>query len=256
MILTVLGCWAPYPRPGGACSGYLLQSGETAIMIDAGNGTFAELTRHVNFRSLKALVITHFHPDHYVDVFCLRHAIAGARRAGTLQQTLKLFVPAAPSEIYNKLASYTDAFTVTAVEQLPETRQLGIHAKWAKLDNTEMFFVPTAHALPGYALLVRRNGKSFFFSGDTAATDQITLAAGDSDLFLCEASGLDQDKEYLAGIHMTAREAGLTAQKAKVKKLVITHFWPEYELSDLLAQAGEGFNGDVTAAIQGMKVNL
>ena len=70
--LTVLGCSGSYGDPrGGACSGYLVRSGDTALWLDCGNGTFAHLQQHIAVEDLTAVVITHEHPDHCVDVYGL-----------------------------------------------------------------------------------------------------------------------------------------------------------------------------------------
>lgn len=251
MQLTILGCWAPYPRPGEACSGYLLRGGETALMLEAGNGSFAELTRHFDYRLLSGIVLTHYHPDHYADIFCLRHAIEGARRERKMSHKVKLFVPPEPEDVYTKLAEYTEAFSIINVEKLPLTEEIpGIQTRKALLNDMEVYFVPTAHALLGYAVLIRQKGKIFFFSGDTAATREIEKAAHKADLFLCEASGLDKDLDYLAGAHMSARQAGDLGKRAGVSQLLITHFWPEYNVNDLLQQASVGFGSKVTAVQQ------
>ena len=91
MKLTVLGCWAPYPKAGGACPGYLVQVGETNILLDCGNGVLSNLQRHLDFRSLNAVIISHLHPDHFADLFCLRHAIEGARRTDSNIKALPLY---------------------------------------------------------------------------------------------------------------------------------------------------------------------
>lgn len=249
----MLGCWAPYPRPGEACSGYLLQSEATALMLEAGNGSFSELGRHMDFRKLSGLVITHFHPDHYVDVFCLRHAIEGALREGHIKGPINLYIPANPKDIYNKLASYTEAFNIVNIDDLPKSEEIsGLQARKAFLKDLILYFVPTAHALPGYAVLAKQGEKTFLFSGDTARTEVIEKAAHDVDLFLCEASGLEKDAEYLSGAHMTASESGALARRAQVKQFVITHFWPEYKIEELQKEACEGFAGQVKAAAKGL----
>lgn len=43
MKLTVLGNTGPYPKAGGACSGYLLENGDSKVVLDMGNGTLANL---------------------------------------------------------------------------------------------------------------------------------------------------------------------------------------------------------------------
>ncbi|TYO96139.1 MBL fold metallo-hydrolase [Desulfallas thermosapovorans] len=268
MQLTVLGCWAPYPRPEEACSGYLLQAGSVALMLDSGHGSFARLAKHIDYRQLTGLVVTHYHPDHYADIHCLRHAISGARRDGRMNSSIKLFVPPEPVEIYRQLAGYTDAFSVVNIAELPSVELPGakidnipgpppstcdlfsISARVARLNKITLHFVSTMHGMPGYAVLIRHGEKSVFYSGDTAPTSSIINAARNAGLLLCEASGMDKDSEFLAGEHMTARQAGELARQTGVKKLVLTHFWPEYDIDELLTEARESFDGPVLAAKQ------
>src|SRR4029079_16519241 len=69
---TVLGCSGSYGAPaGGACSGYVVRAGDAVIWMDCGNGTFANLQQHVNPADITAVVITHGHPDHCVDIYGL-----------------------------------------------------------------------------------------------------------------------------------------------------------------------------------------
>ena len=252
MKLTVLGCWAPYPNPGEACSGYLLQSSTTNLALEAGNGSFAELTRHLEYTSLSGQIITHFHPDHYADIYCLRHAVEGARREGRMNAKISLFIPREPVEISSKIAGYTEAFNTIIIDTLPDTEEInGQKLKTASVGDLKLYFIPTTHSLPGYAVLVKGEGKIFFFSGDTGATEIIKKTARDADLFLCEASGLDKDADYLKHIHLTARQAGELAKAANVKRLLITHFWPQYAPQELLGQARSGFGREAEAAVQG-----
>jgi len=256
MQLTVLGCWAPYPRPEEACSGYLLQTETTALMLEAGHGSFARLTKHIDYRQLSGVVITHYHPDHYADIHCLRHAVEGARRDGRMDNTSKLFVPPEPAEVYLQLAEFTKAFSVVNITDLPNTDLNGVSAKTAQLNDLNLYFVPILHVLPGYAVLVRQGEQTLFFSSDTAPAPELTKAASQVDLLLCEASGMNKDAHKLAKLHMTAGQAGELARQAKANRLVITHFWPEYNLDELLAEAEESLGGAVLAAKQDMVYKL
>ena len=74
--LTVLGCSGSYGGPdGGACSGYLVEEGDTRVWIDCGNGTFGQLQRRLAVEDLTAVILTHEHPDHCVDMYGL-HVMA------------------------------------------------------------------------------------------------------------------------------------------------------------------------------------
>lgn len=254
MQLTVLGCWAPYPAAGGACSGYLVQHGETSIMLEAGNGSFSKLCKHMDFRHLAAVVVTHLHPDHYMDLFCLRHAIAGAIRAGKRTGRLALFLPNRPEKEFNRLSELTDAFLVNAIEDLPQVHtSSGFQVRQSRVGMMQLEFVENHHPLPAYALGIDNGQGRMVFSGDTARTAALEALAKGADLFLCEASGLDTDVEFVKSGHLTARQAGELAKEAGVRKLVITHFYPEYDLNKLGCQASAGFGAMVTLAKEDAK---
>lgn len=251
MELIVLGCWAPYPRAGGACSGYLIRAGGLNMLLEAGNGSLSRLMNFTDFRCLDAVIVTHLHHDHYLDLFPLRHAVEGARREGSRSGPLKLYVPAAPAEEFTLLASYTKAFETVPIETLPRERIAGgVRAHRLDLQGLTFRFVSARHSLPGFSVSVEGAGK-LVFSGDTTRTEELVALASGADLFLCEASGLDSDTDYLKDTHLTARQAGEVAREAGAKQLLITHFWPEYEPDELGNLAGAGFGGPVTAAREG-----
>ncbi|MFZ5632613.1 MAG: MBL fold metallo-hydrolase [Bacillota bacterium] len=252
MRITVLGCWAPYPRAGGACSGYLVQDGNSYVVIDMGNGTFSNLSRLFDFRTVRAAVLTHLHPDHCADIECLRHAIEGSLKDGSRRQgPVTLLLPGQPQELAARFAGYRQAFDPVFIEDLPlETVPPGVEARVFEIGPVRYYFLPAKHSLPSYAVGVEGSGYCVF-SGDTAPTDELALFAEKAGIFFCEASGLDRDSDYLRGTHMTARQAGELARRAKVKELIITHFWPEYDLEDLRAQAQEGYGGRVEVATEG-----
>ena len=73
--VTVLGSSGTYAGPGQACSGYLLRSGAATVLMDAGPGTLANLQEHVALDELDAIVVSHAHPDHWLEVPVLRNAL-------------------------------------------------------------------------------------------------------------------------------------------------------------------------------------
>ncbi|MCL6639376.1 MAG: MBL fold metallo-hydrolase [Firmicutes bacterium] len=256
MELTVLGCWAPYPRAGGACSGYLIRDGGVNVLLEAGNGALSRMMEHIDFCALDAVVVTHFHPDHYLDLFPLRHALEGARREGKRADPLPLYAPAEPAEVFAKIAGYDRAFAAVPVESLPGERvKEGLTVRRAAIGGLGFQFAPARHPLPAYSVSVTGTGR-LVYSGDTARTPALAAFAAGAGLFLCEASGMDGDAEYLADSHLTAREAGELAREAGVRRLIITHFWPGYDPLELSRLAAAGFGKDVEAAREGETYEL
>src|SRR5918997_846170 len=74
--LTVLGGSAASPNAGMGCAGLLVQTDRTRLALDLGPGTLQELRRHADFRALDAVVVSHMHVDHVLDLLALRHALA------------------------------------------------------------------------------------------------------------------------------------------------------------------------------------
>jgi mycothiol synthase len=68
LTVTILGCAGSYPGPDTACSGYLVQGGGVSVVLDLGPGTLANLQRHVGLDGIDAVVLSHSHPDHWVDL--------------------------------------------------------------------------------------------------------------------------------------------------------------------------------------------
>ena len=77
MKLTVLGCNGPYPEPGGACSGYLLENGATRVLIDCGTGVLARLTAIMPPEKLDAVILSHLHYDHMSDMLPMIYKLQG-----------------------------------------------------------------------------------------------------------------------------------------------------------------------------------
>lgn len=80
MRLTVLGCFGPFPAAGGACSGYLVESGETKLLLDCGSGVLKNLLRVCPLSALTGAVISHLHMDHASDLGVLRYALEQSGR--------------------------------------------------------------------------------------------------------------------------------------------------------------------------------
>lgn len=252
MKLTVLGCWAPYPRAGGACSGYLLQAGGKNILIDCGNGVISNLQKYLDFRLLDAIFISHLHSDHYLDLHCLRHAIGGARRRGAKLQPVPLYVPMAPEEAFQQINRFTEAFEIRPIEELSRQKLNGLEAFLADLEAVQVFLIKTAHPLPTYAVRVHA-GKKFFYSADTKWCDYLVQAAAGANIALVEASVIEKDREHTVAGHLTAVQAGLLAAQAGVGELIITHFWPAYDQEILRSEAEAGFGRPVITAFEGMQ---
>lgn len=249
MKLTVLGCWAPYPRPWGACSGYLVQEGDVSVLLDCGHGVVARLQQHVDFRQLDAVVITHFHWDHFADLFALIHAVRGAFRDGSRNTPLPVFLPPGPEERRGHVDKYGPYVQRQNIEP-------GVSIMLAD-GKMSLTFYPTRHSLPCYAVAVEGGGKRLVYTADTGWEEGLVSFAAGADLLLAEASFPGESKEEAeAAGHLTAAMAGELAHKAQVKSLMLTHFWPEFNVEGLRREAEQSRGGPVILAMEGRTYNI
>src|SRR5919112_5297540 len=80
MRLTVLGKSPSWQDAGGACSGYMIEDGDTCVLIDCGNGVFSKLRQFRDYTRVDGVVISHLHADHFLDLVPFSYALTYAPR--------------------------------------------------------------------------------------------------------------------------------------------------------------------------------
>ncbi|AOT68546.1 MBL fold metallo-hydrolase [Geosporobacter ferrireducens] len=234
MKLTVLGNWGPYPTAGGACSGYLFEGEGAKILIDCGNGTLSRLQQVLtSLEELDLIILSHLHSDHISDAMVLRYAIGINKMKGLFHKTIPLYAPATPQGDFEKL-QFENAFLIQAIEENLVVHEQGLKISFKKMD----------HPVETYAIGIENKEKKFVFSADTRYCSQLIDFSKNADLLLCEAGVLERDKTATTP-HLSAMEAGQVATQGHVKKLLLTHFWPGYNLQEILDEAGSAYDGQL-----------
>ena len=238
MKLTVLGNNGPYPSAGGACSGYLIQQGGKKILIDCGNGVLSNLQKVTSFEELDAIILTHLHSDHMSDMMVLRYAIQAKIKKGAMNHKIDVFAPSEPQEEFKRL-DINNAFNLA-----PISDDLVL-----KFGDMTITFSPMTHPFKSFAVCVSSDGKKFVFSGDTSWNENIIEFAKDADVVMLDAGLLSADKKDENVPHLTARECGIVAKESGAKKLILTHFFPEYDVEQLIAEARENFQNVIASEL-------
>lgn len=225
MKLTILGNNGPFPAAGGACSGYLVQSGGTNILIDCGNGVLANLQKFIRFEELDAIILTHLHSDHISDMHVLKYAVQIKRKRGQFDRSIAVYAPPEPAEEYGRL-DVKDAFILGTITAETELKIGGLRLNFSQMKHPSMDF----------AVKIECDGRVFVFSGDTSWTDEIISFSKGADLLMLDAGLLEKD--FTEGApHLTAAQCGIIAMETGAKKLLLTHFWPDYDVNELLDEA-------------------
>jgi len=229
MKLTCIGRYGPYPRPGASCSCYLLQYNEKNIVIDLGCGALTKLFGLLRAADIDALVLSHLHADHMGDVLTLRYALEASKKMGQRHQPLSVYLSAQPETESGLISGHgmIDAHIISD----------GTHANICGID---VAFALMPHAVPSFAMKFCANGKTFVYSGDTKENNKLATFAANADLLLMEAAYLSRDKTPGAP-HVNAVEAGQIARDGQVKRMLVTHIFPEYNENDILNEVRESF---------------
>ena len=118
----------------------------------------------------------------------------------------------------------------------------------------QMSFSRTDHGPVTLAVRLEGDGAALGYSADSGPGWSLSALGTGLDLALCEATYTkDHEGEYQ---HMSARQAGMTAREAKVRRLVVTHRWPTVAAAAVRAEAEEAFGGPVTQAAVGHGYSL
>jgi len=199
--LTVLG-----GRGVNACSGYLLQSGDTSIWIDCGNGTFGHLQEHLEMEKLTAVVLTHGHPDHCVDIYGLHVML----RYGVDITGMPVY---APEGLEGYLLSLVHDFDDTF-----EWNPIG-DGDCTKIGDIELRFSRTDHPPPTYAIEARADDRRMIYTADTGPGWTVGAFDAAADLVLSEATYMHDNRP--APIHLSAKQAGEAAREARAQRLAV-----------------------------------
>lgn len=238
MKLTVLGNNGPFSAIGGACSGYLLSHDDKNILIDCGNGVLSNLQRFTSLESLDAIILTHLHSDHMADMLILRYALQLKRNKGLINRAIDLYLPDEPVTEYN-LLNIQDIFNLVVIAPELEVNFRDLRVNFRKM----------THPVKCFAVSFQYGQKKFVYSGDTSWNNEIAIFAKDADLLMLDAGLRTVDKVSDNVPHLTAAECGKVAVMANAKKLLLTHFNPEFNIENLRAEALEYFDNTETTEI-------
>lgn len=254
--LTVLGGSAAGVGTGQGCSGYLVQTENTSLVLDLGPGTAIELRKHTDFRALDAIVVSHLHLDHVLDLFALRFALA--YNPVRPEKRIPLYLPPnglafmeRAAELWKTPWDGYDYFS--AVYDMAEYDPDGS----LQVGDFTLRFAPTAHIIPCWAIRVHSNDESddLFYSADSGVDGDLDEIARGAAVVIAEAAAQPgTDVERIRALHFTPEQAAQLAERAGARNLVLTHIWEEHGPENQAAAARQHFTGRMTIAVPGVSL--
>jgi len=260
--ITVLGKSPAWQDTGGACSGYLvedaLESAPTRLLLDCGNGVFGKLRTRVDYVDVDAVVISHLHADHFLDLVPFAYALIYAPRQqpvpvhhwpGTSSPARpRLFAPPGALAVFRRVTGAWGSEDL--IERAFDVCEYDPHDV-LEIGPLRIRFHPVPHFVPTWAVEVRGDaGGRFTYGADCRPCDELVEFARDTDLLMVEATLPRPERTGVRG-HLTPSEAGEHGRRAGAGRLVVTHFPDELDEQWVAAEARRGFGREVTVAREG-----
>src|SRR3954471_9342434 len=263
--ITVLGKSPSWQDADGACSGYLIEEAGTCLLVDCGNGVFSKLRRFRDYVAVDAVVISHLHADHFLDLVPFSYALTYAPRQqpvpvdrwpGTDRPARPLlYAPRGATETFRRVVGawgnddlIENAFDLHEYDPL-ETVTVG---------PLSFSFAEVPHFVHTCAIDVTSSlngGGRFVYGADSAPANELVDFATGADLLMIEATLPRPERGGMRG-HLTPGEAGEHGARAGVRRLVLTHMSDELDALWARREAEKTFGGPVDLAHEGAVYEL
>jgi ribonuclease BN (tRNA processing enzyme) len=249
----VLGSGTSLPSATRGSPGHLLRMADgRGVLVDPGPGSVRAAARHgVSVAALRAVLVTHFHVDHTLDlfalVFALRHPAMVERRLTVAGPTGIRELVLRGREVYGDWVALPEE-RLEFVELEPGPFQIELEAQ--RLEGVALRMPHLGHSL-GYR--IRGHARIVAYSGDTGIGEAPVALGRGSDVYVLEAA-LPEGSD--ASRHLTPSLAARIGSECGCKELVLTHFYPETDRSDLRSLVREHWSGPLVLAHDGLRIPL
>jgi len=247
MRLTILGRSPASPNPGEACAGYLVEGGGSRVLVDIGPGVVAQLVGRHHPDELDAVVVSHMHADHMLDLVTLRYVYPW--RDLPKDERLRVVLPPGSADQLLDLAR-----GVGSAKHFESCFRLSEHDGSSTLSFGALSLRPVAtqHYIPCWGFRMEADRRRLAYTADTAPCGGLTDLADGVDLLLSEATlrSLDEDAAPPEPRgHLTPAEAGEAAREGGSRRLMLTHLPVNGDGDWATSMASEAFAGDVEIAV-------
>lgn len=243
MQVKVLGTQSPYATEGHNCPGFLITEGDAKVMLDCGSGSHRLLNYPEDLRNLHVF-ISHLHCDHYNDVYNLQYASYVFHKQKRLEKPISIYLPMMPTNIHEDIVLEDNAFADYATIL---NDYMGV-----KIGKLKVSFCLNGHSNESYSIKVEDGIHTVVYTSDISfvlnTRKKIIRFAKNADLLICESSLLERHGFSEINPHLTAKQAAIIAKEANVKKLMLTHFWPEESPESYVEEAKAIFDNVVATS--------
>jgi ribonuclease BN (tRNA processing enzyme) len=247
--LDVIGAGPAYTdREGATGAAYLVRHGSTAVCLDLGQGAFTRLARALEPSRLSAVIVSHLHPDHFIDLVPLRHYL---RWEFTPSRRVRVIGPRSLDDRLDGLHAQTgftaDALDVEVLE--PGTRAVGsLTVAAARITHTADSY--------GFRVAVERDpeagdaGPGLVYSGDCGRAEDLDTLIVPGDVLLSEVSFGPGPIVPGAG-HLDGPAVGRLAARTGVGRVLLTHLQMGFDPGATIDSVRDHYDGPVQLVVPG-----
>lgn len=242
MKLTIVGCSGSFAGPASPASCYLLQAeheGRTwNLALDIGAGALGTLQQHLDPRDLDAIVLSHLHPDHCIDL-CGLYVVQKYHPDGP-NRPLPVYGPTGSGKRMSEAYGLDDP---SAMDTEFDYRDL-VDGRSLTLGPFTITPYAVNHPIECYGVRVEAGGVVLAYTGDTDSCDALVPLMTGADLVLADSAFL-AGRDTAPGVHMNGRQCAEAAVEAGgVRRLMLTHIPAWNDREQCRAEAAQVWQGD------------
>jgi len=272
--ITLLGTGCPSPSHIRFGPSVLVESNNSKFLFDSGSGVTQRLSQiDIKPAELDSVFITHMHSDHIVDLYQVY--ISGWHTGR--EETFKVYGPSGITEYFEGVLNAYNKELSNRIEWEKRPNERGLEYKVVEIednsevlqDNVQIKAIEVDHhpVNPAYGYkIIMDNEKSIVISGDTRYSENLISAAEGVDILVHEVfielklnttRMSEQTVRNIKDYHTSPEDVGRVANKAGVKKLVLTHFVPPvFDEEKLKGRISEYFSGEIIVGKDLMSLEL
>ena len=235
--LDVLGAGPAYTdRPGAAGAAYLVRAGSTAIVLDLGQGAFPRLAGQLEPSSLDAILVSHLHPDHFIDLIALRHYLRWQFHPDRHVRVI------APDGLETRLDALHDEPGFTAASLDVEPIQLGVIDIGAlRVEAARVTHTADSHA---FRVSAGQGGVGLVYSGDCGRAEDLDALVREDDVLLSEVS-FGPGPVVPDALHLDGPAVGALAARTGAGRVLLTHLQMGFDQAATAASVAAAYRGPI-----------
>lgn len=252
--ITILGSGTCVPSLQRSACSVFMQIDKSGLLFDSGPGTMRRLLEAgTTIFDLNFIFYSHFHPDHTAElvplIFATKYPDVNRRQSPLMITAGRGFADffAGLKAVYGKWIELAPG--LLEFVELNNTSRDSINFRDFTVESTPVEHNPESIA---YRITIA-DGSSVVYSGDTDYSENLIELARGTDLLICESA---QPDSLRVNGHLTPSLAGEIAARAGVRKLVLTHFYPDCENADLVQECRRTYNGPLILAEDLMRIEV